>query len=518
MPRWPRCWRIPAARPRGWSLASWCREATPSEMIWLAGEERRGMAFPPLSQGPFGLPQPQGEDPPGYYYGWPLARVVKRLGSAFIDYVLVWFALLILIGLIGRGAATAQGGKIGSVTAFWLFVVAYAAQFWNFIVRQGRSGQSFGKQLMGTRLVTTSNLAAPGKAACGARNLALLVDVGFFGIGILSIAFSQRRTSFGDRLAGTVVIDERRAGATIAWAVPNAPSHTRGMPEPHGAVPGWQPPAAWRRWLASLRSPPPPASPQRSGIIDAEPPDESLPPVPALPTLDDDEEAPTRPGAPADALPRPEDHVPPDGAPGDRSGEERGLDPHDAQASIHPYLAARLGRLAARRGVPLPGHFLTEDVVGALEAGDLDEAFLFAGRQARRHLRETPPEPTARREAAAELAGDFERLARLLEADTGLSTSQIRRRLGRRRRGGSLTGAWVWAASGRDGQRLPGPGSGAHRRGAGSRPLSPGRRDGSPPAGGAARLRRAREPGDRSRRLAAAAGSQRRARSRRRCR
>src|SRR5512135_297294 len=237
------------------------------------------MAFPPLSQTPFGMPQPQGEDPPGYYYGWPLAGVVKRLGSAFIDYVLVWFALLILIGLIGRGAAAAQGGKIGSVTAFWLFVVAYAGQCWNYIVRQGRSGQSFGKQLMGTRLIATSNLAAPGKAACFARNLALLVDVGFFGIGILSIAFSQRRTSFGDRLAGTVVIDERRAGATIAWAVPNAPSHTRGMPEPHGAVPGWQPPSVWRRWLASLRSPPPPAPPQRRGLIDAEPLGENPPPV-----------------------------------------------------------------------------------------------------------------------------------------------------------------------------------------------------------------------------------------------
>src|SRR5512147_2142761 len=121
------------------------------------------MAFPPLSQGPFGMPQPPGEDPPGYYFGWPLAGVLKRLGSAFIDYVLVWFALLIVIGLIGRGAATAQGGQIGSVTAFWLFVVAYAAQCWNFIVRQGRNGQSFGKQLMGTRLIATSNLAAPAK-------------------------------------------------------------------------------------------------------------------------------------------------------------------------------------------------------------------------------------------------------------------------------------------------------------------------------------------------------------------
>src|SRR5512146_300492 len=311
------------------------------------------MAFPPLSQGPFGMPQLRGEDPPGYYYGWPLAGVVKRLGSAFIDYVLVWFALLIGIGLIGRGAATA-GSDVGSATAGWLFVVAYAAQFWNFIVRQGRSGQSFGKQLMGTRLIATSNLAAPGKAACFARNLALLVDVGFFGIGLLSIAFSQRRTSFGDRLAGTVVIDERRAGATIAWAVPDAPSHTRGMPEPHGAVPGWQPPSVWRRWLASLRSPPPPAPPQRRGVIDAEPLDENPPPVPALPTLDDDEPAPERPRPTTDGLPRPADRVPPGGAPGDRSDEERGFDAQGPQASSHPYLAARLERLAASRGLPRP--------------------------------------------------------------------------------------------------------------------------------------------------------------------
>lgn len=154
-------------------------------MIWLAGEDSPAMAFPPLSQTPFGLPPPQGADPPGYYYGWPLAGVGKRVGSAVIDYVLVWFALLLVIGLIGRGAATA-GGDVGSVTALWLFVVAYAAQCWNFIVRQGRSGQSLGKQLMGTRLIATSNLAAPGKAACFARSLALLVDAGLFGIGLLS--------------------------------------------------------------------------------------------------------------------------------------------------------------------------------------------------------------------------------------------------------------------------------------------------------------------------------------------
>src|SRR5512135_3583609 len=119
------------------------------------------MAFPPLSQGPFGMPPPQGEDPPGYYAGWPLAGVVKRLGSAVIDYLLVWFALLIVIGLVGRGAATA-GSAVGSATALWLFVVAYAAQCWNFIVRQGKGGQFFGKQLMGTRLIATSNLQ-PGR-------------------------------------------------------------------------------------------------------------------------------------------------------------------------------------------------------------------------------------------------------------------------------------------------------------------------------------------------------------------
>lgn len=91
---------------------------------------------------------------------------------------------------------------------------------------------------------------------------------------------------------------------------------------------------------------------------------------------------------------------------------------------------ARLERLAGSRGLPRPAQFLTEDVVDALQAGDLDEALLFAGRQARRHLRQTPPEPTARREAAAELVADFARLAQLLGADAGLSTSQIQRRLG----------------------------------------------------------------------------------------
>src|SRR5512135_5196 len=134
--------------------------------------------FRPLSEAPFGMPQPPTPDPPGYYAGWPLANVGKRVASAAIDYVGLWFGFVMAIGFLSALVARLSTESLGSAAGTWMVFVAWAVIIWNSDFRQGRSGQSFGKQIMGLRTVDVTNLGPPGRLSCMSRSLGLLFDVG----------------------------------------------------------------------------------------------------------------------------------------------------------------------------------------------------------------------------------------------------------------------------------------------------------------------------------------------------
>jgi uncharacterized RDD family membrane protein YckC len=426
--------------------------------------------FRPLSEAPFGMPQPPTPDPPGYYGGWPLAGVVKRLGAAAIDYPVLWFGLIMAVSFVSNVVAAVSTEGAGSAAGAWAVFVAWAIIVWNGDFRQGRSGQSFGKQIMGLRTVDMANLGTPGRVSCMSRSLGLLFDVGLFGVGILLIAFSDKRRSFGDRFGGTVVLDERRAGATIAWAVPGERADELAAPEPQCAVHGYKPPSAWRRWKEGLSEteedgPPPdagqPDATQPRTVVDpnggghyawSDSHTEPALPEPALPGLDDDEPDQGEGDAPpiSGEVPVPrtpfDAELPPLGAGGmqlpvevdeiagdDEIAEDDELSEDDKIAEGRRVLLdVRLAFLARDKGLPEPRRFVTEEIVGAVEAGDLDEAFLYAGREARAYVRAFQ-RPRLRHSMVRELTEDFHRLVRIFgEGDLGegLEAARIRRRLG----------------------------------------------------------------------------------------
>lgn len=128
-----------------------------------------------------------------------------------------------------------------------------------------------------------------------------------------------------------------------------------------------------------------------------------------------------------------------------------GWDDPDARER-HRLLKDRLEQLADKRGEDLGSDtFVNEDVVGALEAGDLDEAYLLAGRQAREYLRSfASPYPTQRQMAITDMTEAFERLARLVHPGvTNLPAADVRRRLG-------LRSAWDSAGGNKVVTGLPG--------------------------------------------------------------
>jgi uncharacterized RDD family membrane protein YckC len=178
-----------------------------------------------------------GPRPPGYYLGWPLANIVKRLVAAFVDWGFFWTLALIVVGLIDVSVRAVFGPDAGAIVATVLFFGIYALAYYNTAIRQHRTGQSWGKQLLGLRLVTVVELRPPTRLVLSLRPLVEVLGISCCGVGLLVPLFSPRRQSLSDYIFSTVVLDERRAGMTVAWAVPQEPVAHLEAPQPQGGVP-----------------------------------------------------------------------------------------------------------------------------------------------------------------------------------------------------------------------------------------------------------------------------------------
>jgi hypothetical protein len=117
-----------------------------------------------------------------------------------------------------------------------MLIVVYTLGYYNVGLQQSRTGQSWGKRFLGLRLVKMNELRPPSKFDLTFRPLIGVFEI-LTGVGILSMLLSRYRQSFGDRFAGTVVIDEARAGMTLPWVVPGDPVTDPGPPVPQGGVP-----------------------------------------------------------------------------------------------------------------------------------------------------------------------------------------------------------------------------------------------------------------------------------------
>jgi uncharacterized RDD family membrane protein YckC len=127
---------------------------------------------------------------------------VRRVCSHLIDAVLAPVVVLVLTaGLVRiRHPLLASGVFLLGWLAFGLFAV------WNSGYRQGRTGQSLGRRVLGTRLVGTATGLPIGFGRAVARMLAHLLDLLPFGIGYLWPVWDERHQTFADKVCGTVVV------------------------------------------------------------------------------------------------------------------------------------------------------------------------------------------------------------------------------------------------------------------------------------------------------------------------
>ena len=153
----------------------------------------------PRRDAPGGATRPQ----PPARYGFPLlATYGQRVGGFLIDIgipggllAVVLIAALatrdvIVIGLVYPGSA----------------IVGPAFLLWNSGYRQGRTGQSLGKSVLGIRLVRDGTGEPVGFGRAVGRQVAHLLDGLPLGLGYLWPLWDEQRQTFADKVCSTLVV------------------------------------------------------------------------------------------------------------------------------------------------------------------------------------------------------------------------------------------------------------------------------------------------------------------------
>ena len=106
------------------------------------------------------------------------------------------------------------------------FVIATAAGLANSVYMQGTTGQSLGKRIVGTRLVSavetgpwTFAFVYPGIGRCFGRHLAHFVDMMVFYLGFIRPLWQREHKTWADSIAKTVVLDR-----TLGLCIRHQPS------------------------------------------------------------------------------------------------------------------------------------------------------------------------------------------------------------------------------------------------------------------------------------------------------
>ncbi|WP_084100990.1 RDD family protein [Nocardioides luteus] len=173
---------------------------------------------PGAPQDPMRGPQPQAPPWAQQAYvpsGPPLATWGRRAGGALIDAALL--LPFYLVAGVGGGLSQESGFF---VTAFGLLVTAVGwfgfigFAVWNHVLKQGRTGYTIGKGVVGIKLIRKAPDSSTGSATVGVP-VALLRQVlhvldGFCLIGYLWPLWDDKRQTFADKIVGTLVVVEPR--------------------------------------------------------------------------------------------------------------------------------------------------------------------------------------------------------------------------------------------------------------------------------------------------------------------
>ena len=167
----------------------------------------RPMAPPPAPVEPEERPEP--------WAAWWRRVCASLLDTVFlVPFMIAWY---IGFDLLDQGSLWTLDGDFAGIddgsTVLTGFIVLALARIsmaafnvWNTIVRQGNTGWSLGKEIMGIMVVGFDGKPI-GKLLTIARNVLHLLDLLPLGLGYLWPLWDERRQTFADKIVGTCVLE-----------------------------------------------------------------------------------------------------------------------------------------------------------------------------------------------------------------------------------------------------------------------------------------------------------------------
>lgn len=142
-------------------------------------------------------------EPAGYYMGHKLANWPQRVGAFLIDELTIIVPIGIAVALASRGR---DGSNGGALIAGLLYLIGFGVWIYNRWILAGRTGQSWGKQALGLKLLRMDNGQPIGGGMAFVRDIAHTLDSLPCYIGYLWPLWDGRRQTFADKVVSTVVI------------------------------------------------------------------------------------------------------------------------------------------------------------------------------------------------------------------------------------------------------------------------------------------------------------------------
>ena len=198
------------------------------------GQDPSGQGQNPYGQQPqpYGQ-QPYGQDPygqqPGYgqpAYGAPAAYAswFQRVGAFLIDQLIGMVALIpYYIGAVmaagsvetttdpTTGVVTTSGGGATGIALVMMFLgiaLSIAYYVWNYCLKQGRTGYTIGKGVLGIKLIKQDTGQPMGAGLSFVRQIAHILDAIPCYLGYLWPLWDAKRQTFADKIMNTVVIEQ----------------------------------------------------------------------------------------------------------------------------------------------------------------------------------------------------------------------------------------------------------------------------------------------------------------------
>ncbi len=136
--------------------------------------------------------------------GWPL-----RVASSLLDFgLIVAIVLPAFLIITALGLVDSRGEPSGVGLALWLLavLVALGVGVWNNVVREGQTGQTIGRSVVGTRLVSLADGQPIGIGRAFLRRLCHFLDGCCCNLGYLWPLWDPQKQTFADKVMGTIVV------------------------------------------------------------------------------------------------------------------------------------------------------------------------------------------------------------------------------------------------------------------------------------------------------------------------